>query len=432
MVRDAYRLAALFTSVVILNLGTGILSTLLSLRASIEGFPDAVTGIVMALYFLGLVLGAFYSGHLVARVGHIRTFAGLAAVTAASTLAYVLVVSPVAWGILRVITGFCMAGIYMVVESWLNEQATAATRGRYLAIYMTLNLAALAASQFMLPLASPAGFQLFSVSAILLCLALVPVVLARIQAPDPAPAQRLSVVRLYGVSPLGAITCLIAGMTIGSFWGVGPIFARRTGLDEAGIAAFMAAVLFGGLMLQWPIGWLSDHIDRRKMIAGVCVTAALAALGMSLVEDGDTAILLPLAFVFGGTLYPIYSLGVSHVNDFVEPGDFVLASSGLLFLYGCGAALGPIMAGTAMEVTGASGFPWYQAAILLLLMLIAIRRMSIRPTVPVEEREAAVALPRTTPLVFELDPRAPEPEPPPEDEDTAPETSAPSSAGAFR
>lgn len=430
MVRDTYRLGALFTAVVILNMGIGVLSTLLALRASIEGFPDAVIGIVMALYFLGLVLGAFYSGELVARVGHIRTFAGLAAVASAATLAHALFVTPVAWGILRMITGFCMAGIYMVVESWLNEQATSQTRGRYLATYMTLNLAALATSQFILPLSDPAGFELFSIAAILLSLALVPVVLARIEAPEPAPAQRMSVTRLYGISPLGTVTCLIAGMTIGSFWGVGPIFARQTGLDEAGIAAFMASVIFGGLALQWPIGWLSDHIDRRKMVGGVCATAALVAFGMSLVPDGRTSFLLPLAFLFGGMLYPIYSLGVSHVNDFVARGDFVLASSGLLFLYGCGATLGPILAGAAMEAVGARGFPFYQAAILLLLVLVAARRMSARPTIPVEEREASVVLPRTTPLVFELDPRTPEPAA--DEEDLPADTSSWPSAGASR
>ena len=430
MVRDTYRLGALFTAVVVLNLGIGVINTLLALRASIEGFPDAVIGVVMALYFVGLVLGAFYSGHLVARVGHIRTFAGLAAVASAATLAHALLPSPIAWGALRMISGFCMAGIYMVVESWLNEQATSQTRGRYLAIYMTLNLAAQATSQFMLTLSDPAGFELFSMAAILFSLALVPVALARIEAPEPTPARRMSVTRLYAISPLGTVTCLIAGMTVGAFWGVGPIFARQTGLDEAGIASFMASVMFGGLALQWAVGWLSDHIDRRLMIGAICAIAALAALGMSLVPDGHTGLLLPLAFLFGGMLYPIYSLGVSHVNDFVERGDFVLASSGLLFLYGCGATLGPILAGSAMEAVGPPGIPFYQAAILLLLVLIAVRRMSVRPTIPVEEREASIALPRTTPLVFELDPRTPEQ--PADEEELPAEASSWPSAGASR
>jgi len=409
MARDAYRLTALFIAIVIVNLGIGLLGTLLAVRASIEGFPDSVTGLIMALYYVGLVLGAFYAGGMVSRVGHIRTFAGLASLVSAATLACALVVDPIAWGALRILSGFCMAGIFMVCESWLNEQATSETRGRYLAIYMTLNLASLAASQFMLTTADPAGFHLFSIAAILLSLALVPVVLARIQAPDLPRARRMPMGRLYRTSPLGTMTCFVAGMTIGSFWGIGPIFARRMELDDTGIASFMAAVILGGLALQWPVGWISDRVDRRKVIGGVCILAAAVCIAMGLLPEGS-GYFLALAVLLGGTLYPIYSLGVSHVNDFVARGEFVPVSSGLLFLYGCGAALGPILGGAAMDGVGPRGFPFYLAAVLIALVLIALYRMTRRAAPPPEQRESSVALPRTTPLILELDPRSSTPD----------------------
>ncbi len=409
MARNAYRLTALFLAVVIVNLGVGLLSTLLAVRASIEGFPDSVTGLIMASYYIGLVFGAFYAGGMVSRVGHIRTFAGLASMVSAATLACALIVDPVAWGILRIVSGFCMAGIFMVCESWLNEQATSETRGRYLAVYMILNLASLAGSQFMLPMADPASFHLFSISSILLSLALVPVVLARIQAPDLPHPQRLSIARLYRISPLGSMTCFVAGMTLGSFWGIGPIFARRMELDEAGIASFMAAVILGGLALQWPVGWLSDRIDRRKVIGGICILSAGVCIAMGFLPEGSTFIPL-LAVLLGGTLYPIYSLGVSHVNDFVKRGEFVEVSSGLLFLYGCGAALGPIFAGATMDRIGARGFPFFMAGVLIALVLIALYRMAKRAAPKPEDREPSVVLPRTTPLILELDPRSSPPE----------------------
>jgi MFS family permease len=198
-------------------------------------------------------------------------------------------------------------------------------------------------------------------------------------------------------------------MTIGSFWGIGPIFARRMVQDEAGIASFMAAVILGGLALQWPVGWVSDRIDRRRVIGGVCILAAAACIAMGLLPEGST-LFLALAVLLGGTLYPIYSLGVSHVNDFVKRGDFVLVSSGLLFLYGCGAALGPILAGAAMDGIGARGFPFYMAAVLIVLVLITLYRMTRRAAPPLEDRESSVVLPRTTPLILTLDPRSPTPD----------------------
>lgn len=399
-------LAALFGGLGILLIGNGLLATVLSVRSIFEGYSVETTGLIMAGYFVGFIIGSFQCIRLIERAGHIRTFAALASLASAASLAFPLLVHPVAWGVLRGVLGFCFAGLYMVIESWLNERATNTDRGRVLSVYQIVSLSALAAGQFLLTAADPKGYTLFCLSSILVSLGLVPVALTRAIAPTPHRVAAMSPLRLFRVSPLGLAGCLAAGLALGAFWSLGPVFGQKQGWDESRIAFFMAVTITGGMVLQWPIGWLSDRLDRRQVILGVCAVAAAVSLALSWANIFDRILILPLACLFGGFSFPIYSLSVAHTNDHLSSGNLVEASSGLLMAYGIGAIAGPVLGGLSMGQAGPMGLFAFIACIMALNALFALYRMTRRAPLPLDQQEPAVVVPRTTPVAYELHPRA--------------------------
>ena len=404
---------ALLCAVALLLAGNGLLATLLALRANAAGFALEITGLVLAFYHLGFILGSLQAGRFIARAGHIRAFAAFAAIASSAALAHVLVVTPPAWMALRFLSGAAMAGLFMVTESWLNERASGALRGQLLSAYMIVNLGGVAIGQLLLSGGDPLGFELFALASILVSLALVPVALTRSQAPELPQAHPMNLQALYAKSPLGLIACAASGVVMGAFWSMAPIFAQSIGYGTRGVAWFMTAAILGGMVLQWPVGRLSDRIDRRHVIAGTSLAAAMAAVAL-----GQFAAMAPwlawaLVALFGGLVYPLYSLAVAHTNDFVEHRQFVAAGSALLLVYGCGAAAGPMLAGAAMAQLSASGLFHLIAATLLAIALFAAWRTTRRAAPPAEERDLLVLLPRTTPVIVELDPRASEAEAPP-------------------
>ena len=400
-----FPLAALFSGFGILMVGNGLLGTLLGVRAVSLGFSPEVTGLVMSAYFAGFMAGSLRCIRVIERAGHIRTFAALASISSAATLAYLLFESPFAWAAFRAITGFCFAGLYMVTESWLNDRSDSTNRGRVLSIYMMVNLASLGAGQLFFLLPHPGGFELFCVASILITLGLVPVTLTRSSAPAPTRAQPMALPSLYKTSPLGLLGCFASGLALGAFWSMAPVYGRSLGLSEAATAIFVLATILGGLVLLWPLGRLSDRLDRRLIITLLCAASALASLAIVLNGDSSWLALLGLAIVFGGFTFPIYSVSVAHANDFLEANDFVPASSGLLLVYGAGAILGPLTAGLTMGWIGAKGLYAWNAGVMSIIVLFAIYRMWMRPAVPVDEQEAVVIVPRTTHVAYELDPR---------------------------
>ena len=400
-----FPLVALFSGIGILLVGNGLLGTLLGVQAVSLGFSLEITGVVMAAYFAGFMAGSLRCAQLIERASHIRTFAALASISSAATLAYLLVESPVAWMALRAITGFCFAGLYMVSESWLNERSDNTIRGRILSIYMMVNLIALGAGQLFLLLPHPGGFELFCIASILITLSLVPVALTRSDAPAPRRAQPMALSSLYKNSPLGLSGCFASGLALGAFWGMAPVFCRTIGLSEAATAIFMLATILGGLVLLWPLGWISDRLDRRFVIILLCAASAVASLALVLIGGRSSLALFGLALVYGGFTFPIYSVSVAHANDFLESDNFVAASSGLLLVYGAGAILGPLVAGLMMGWIGASGLYVSNASVMGIIVLFAFYRMGRRPAAPVDEQEAVILVPRTTHVAFELDPR---------------------------
>ncbi len=299
----------------IILIGSGFLGTLLGMRATLENFSEVVTGLVMSAYFLGFIAGAFVCPPLINRVGHIRAFAVMAAVASTAILTHALIIDPWAWAALRLITGICGVGLYMVIESWLNAQASNQQRGRMFALYMTVNMLAMAAGQYLLLLNRVDTFVPFAIIAILYSLGLVPVALTRIKEPQPISTPALRFVYLFAKAPLGVIGTLIAGLLLGAFWGMGAVFAKGIGLHNTWIAAFMSTAVLGGALLQLPIGRLSDTRDRRQILMIVSMAGAVAAVAAFAVAQWLSLALLICIFLFGGFTFPIYALCVAHMND---------------------------------------------------------------------------------------------------------------------
>ena len=398
-------LAALFGGISILLVGNGLLGTLLGIRSVSLGFSPEITGVVMAAYFAGFIAGSLHCVHMIERAGHIRTFSALAAISSAAALAHVLFDSPAAWAILRMIIGFCFAGLYMTIESWLNNNADNANRGRVLSIYMMVNLASLAAGQFFLLLPDPNGFLLFCVASMLISLGLVPIALTTSSAPPPQPAHPVKLALLYQTSPLGLAGCFASGLALGTFWSMAPVFCRTLGLAAASTAIFMVATILGGLLLLWPIGHLSDRLDRRHIITFLSAASAISSLAIVTIGGSAPIMLFACAAIWGSVTFPIYSLSVAHTNDFLKADDFLAVSSGLLLVYGSGAISGPLIAGLAMGYLGPAGLHVTLSVVMAAVVLFALYRMTMRRSPTAEGRAPVVFVPRTTHVVQELDPR---------------------------
>lgn len=336
----------------ILMLGAGLQSSLLGLRGSLEGFPAAVIGVVMSCYYLGYLGGTAAARSLVRSVGHVRVFAALAAVASAVSLVPPIWVLPVPWAVVRLLTGLCLAGIYVVAESWLNDRASRGNRGRLLAMYMLVLYAGLGSAQLLLNLAPPRSPVLFMLVSMLTSLAMVPIVLSAQQVPERVVPRSVSYRDLYRNSPLGVIAVMVSGFISATLFSMGPVYAHLSGLDTSGVAWFMAVSILAGMLSQYPVGRLSDRMDRRTVIGVMCALATVVASCIVLLGATARAFLLPLAALFSGCSLTLYSLSVSHVNDKLEPAEMVAASSLLLLLNGTGAAFGPTLAGSLIGVFG--------------------------------------------------------------------------------
>ncbi|MBT4932474.1 MAG: MFS transporter [Rhodospirillaceae bacterium] len=375
MLQSIRSVASLLLSYGLLLLANGMFATLLGLRAKLEGFSTETVGFVMAGFFIGLLAGALYAVRVVSAVGHIRGFAAFASIMSVAVLGHVLLIDPFAWFFFRLAAGFCMAGMVMVVESWLNERATNETRGQILSIYMITNYLGSGMGQFMVSVADPGKFQLFVVASIVFSLALVPVLLTRASAPKPVTPQRMKFRDLYGISPLAVIGTISAGMVNSSINSMGPIFAKDSGLSLLGVSTFMACIIMGGMVLQFPIGRLSDRYDRRTILLIVTVTTVAAALAVIWATGQSPIWLYVVGAFFGAFCYTVYPLCVAQINDMAEPDKLVQVAAGLLFAYGAGASVGPIVAAQMMGKFGPEGMFMSSAALTGMLALFTAYRM---------------------------------------------------------
>ena len=384
--------AALLSSYGLLLLANGLFGTLIGLRTQIESFSTPVAGLIVAAYFLGLLAGGIQAVRIVAAVGHIRSFAAFASIMSVSALGIILLVDHFAWAAMRFIGGFCMAGMIVATESWLNERCTNQTRGQVMAFYMITNYLAAGCGQLILPLGDPAGFQLFCVASIIYSLALVPVLLTRASAPRPSPPERASMSELWKVSPLGLIGATAAGIANTNFYGLAPVFSHRAGFSVTETSIFMAAGIFGGLLLQWPIGRLSDRVDRRTVLAGVALGTAAASFGVVLTTGGAFTGMIVLIAAYGGLSLTVYSLCAAHTNDFAPPDKLAQTASGLLIAYGLGACAGPVLTSSLMEMFGPPTLFMVNAGVHGSLGAFALYRMFRRDPKPkVQQRPIVVS-----------------------------------------
>ncbi len=395
-------LTALLVATAFLLLGNGLFSTLLAVRAGIEGYATEVTGTIMAAYFAGLVAGVFWCRRIVREVGHIRAFAAFAAILSVLPLAHAFLVYPWAWAMLRALAGLALAGLFMVTESWINERASNLNRGRVLAVYMITFYGAVAAGQFLINLAPPRDLALFVLVSALFSLAIVPVCVTRTAAPAPMPAIGFGLRDLYRLSPLAVVGALATGLTNAAFYGMGPVFARDIGLSLSGVSRLMGVTILGGLLLQWPIGRLSDHVDRRHMIMAIALLIALTSAGMVIGARHVSPWLFVLAACYGGGAFALYSVCTAHANDFLISEQRINATGGLLIVYGTGAACGPIIASVVMGRIGPEGLYLSCGSFQLALFAFAVYRSFIRPTILQALRRPLVLLPRSSPVITEL------------------------------
>lgn len=380
----------LLLGIVLLMAGNGLQSSLLGLRGSIEGFSSTVMGGLMSGYYIGFLLSSLLTPRRVRSVGHIRVFAAFAALAATAVIAASLFVVPVVWLASRVVTGFCYSGLYVVAESWINDRSSNETRGRLFSIYMLTQYAGLIGGQAMLNLYPPAGFELFSLVAVLISLAVVPVLLTASQAPPVVTPRHVGLRQLYRISPLGTVGTLGIGMAQSAFFSMGAVFGHRIGLSTEEVSLFLIAAILGGATLQWPLGRLSDKFDRRRLLTAGAFASVVLAVAAMIASGYSLAALVVAAFLFAGTSMPLYSLCVAHTNDLLKPEQMVGASGTLMLLYGIGAIGGPFTNGALMSWLGPHGYWAYLAAGYLLLALFALYRM-IRRAAPPRQEQAPMA-----------------------------------------
>jgi MFS family permease len=386
MIKALTPVAALLIGVSILLTGQGLQGTLLPVRATLEAFPTISIGAMGAMYFLGFTIGCLRGGELVRRVGHARVFAAMTALASAVPLLHGLVLNAWSWGVFRMFTGFCFAVLYVVIESWLNETATNANRGVVFSTYTVITLTVMALGQMMLLLRDPAELYLFAVASILVSLAAIPVALSVAPSPEIPETAHIDLGRLFAISPAGTLGCLATGFANGSFWALGPVFAAGVSGDVSLAAWFMTAAVIGGAVAQWPLGYLSDRIGRRKIQMAAATLGATAALTIVFfAERIAPAGLVLLGAAWGAFAFPLYAISVAHTNDHAEPSEYVMVSGGLLLMYGVGAIGGPFLASGLMTMVGPTGLYWFAAGIHVLLVSYTIHRMVRRESAPSDQ-----------------------------------------------
>ena len=392
---------ALLLGIVLIMLGNGMHFTLIGLRGGIEGFSAAELAVVTSGYFMGFLSGARYTPALIRRVGHVRVFAALGSFMSAGLIAFPLLTEPWAWTLLRLLIGFCMSGVYVVAESWLNDASTNETRGTVLSAYMIAQTLGIIGAQGLLTLGDAATSTLFIGASILVSISFAPILLSATPVPAAEVTRPMPLRDLFAGSPLGTVGIFLLGSVYATQSGMGAVFGTQIGLSAAQIALFVAMLFAGALLLQFPIGWLSDRMDRRKLIFAAAVLGATACAA-GWMTGGNLWLLMAAALLAGGVTTPLYALLLAYTNDFLSVEDMPAASGGLVFTFGLGAIAGPLVTGWAMQQAGPFAFWLVLGATFALIAIYALYRMTQRQVTPVEETESYLGvLPTASPVAVE-------------------------------
>lgn len=366
--------------------GNGLQSTFISLRALQEGFSASTIGLVGTGYNIGFAVGCMYVTRIIRSIGHIRTFSALAAIASAASIAMVLLIQPWFWFAMRLLQGPCFAGLFAVVESWLNARVTNATRARTLSIYRFVDLGSVTLAQYLIPTVGIEGFQLFAIISMALTLSLVPISLTDRSSPGTPEAIRFDIRTLWNISPLATIGCIVVGLTNSVFRSLGPVYAEGIGLSITEIATFMSVGIFAGIVLQYPLGAYSDRLDRRLIILISALGSLCACLFLTFFAGGNEWRNFAGIFLFGAFCMPLYSLCSAHANDHAAPGQHALVSAGTLFFWSIGAIVGPLFASFMLDIFGPRVLFAYMAVVLFVFMLYTLQRMTVREGVPTAQR----------------------------------------------
>ncbi|GAA0417651.1 MFS transporter [Cocleimonas flava] len=391
----------LFLGLAFLMLGNGLQGTLVSWRANFEGFSSSTTGWIMTAYYLGFLAGSLLTNKLIRQVGHIRVFAALASLASTAVLVQILLIDPIAWIFMRLITGFSFAGVYVVVESWLNARADNDSRGRILSLYMIVSYGGLAGGQLLFKVADPTTFNLFLLSSILLSVALIPLLVTRVAAPLEEESESMSVLELFRTAHTGVVSITLTSIVSGVVLGMGAVYAANAGMSISQTAVFMSVFIAMGAAAQWPVGWISDKFDRRLVIVVLCaISVALIAVLYKI--DPQSNAFIVIFGLFGAAALPVYSLSIAHTNDRLRPEQMTSASSTMVLFSGIGAAAGPITVGYLTAAFGNVWFLLYLGAIHVVLGLLVLYFIFQREAVPDDEQvDHQLMASRITPVGLE-------------------------------
>src|SRR5579885_2774958 len=375
MVAAVRSILQVLAGVVCLETALGILSPTIALQLAHRAAPPELIGLIGSAYFGGFLLGTLSCHRVIDRVGHIRSFAVFAAVAANATLLLLIFDQVYLWVVLRIIGGYAIAGQYLVIERWLNDKASNENRGRIFSIYMMVSWAASGVSPLALNLGDPTGHLLLTLAAIALVTSLLPLALTRIGNPEIGEREHFGLIRLYNISPTGIVACFGSGVATPAFYALLPAYMVDAGYSTGQLSFVYSFSTLAGLLAQFPIGYLADHIGRRPLMLATSLGSALTAVALYPAGDRSFAVLAGLIFVFEGLMAPLYGLGVGQTSDYIEKKDFVDASSGLLFAWGLGSADGPMLAGGLIGAAGPRGLFLFMAAALGVFVLSLIARM---------------------------------------------------------
>lgn len=389
-------LIPLLTTAGILLGGNGLQATLIAMRGAAEGFSPANIGWIGTSYFAGFLIGCLFITRMMRSVGHIRAFASLAAMAAVATLMLVIVINPIAWALIRFLTGICFAGLFTVMESWLNQGASNTDRARVLALYRIIDISAVTGCQYLIPVFGIGGFEIFAIMTMMLTLSLVPVSLGDRSNPSPPEDVKLDLKRAWAISPLAAVGCIAIGVTNSSFRTLGPVYAEQIHMSVTDIVTFVSVGIIGSVFLQYPLGWMSDRFDRRKVLVSISTLAMIAALALANLAGSSIWLNFGLVFLFGAFAMPLYSLCAAHANDYAEKSEYVLVNASLMLFYSVGAIVGPILAAYFMQRLGPHSLFGFTASIYLMFIVFILLRMRVRAPVPADQRSRYTMLLRTS------------------------------------
>ncbi len=385
----------------LLMVGNGIQGTLLGVRGALEGFSTFQLSVVMSAYYLGFLFGSRMTPELIRRVGHVRVFAALGSLISAGLVMFAAIPDWVAWALLRVLIGFSFCGVYITAESWLNNAATNETRGQTLSLYMIVQMIGVITAQGLLNLADPAGWMLFVIPSVLVSLAFTPILLSINPLPVFDSTKPMSFRRLYRASPLGCVGMFLVGGLASALFGMAAVWGTLAGLNVARISIFIGAIFLGGLLFQYPIGWMSDRMDRRRLLTIIAILGAVV-MAMAVALPLGFGLLVVVALVIGGVANPLYSLLLAYTNDYLDNSDMAAASAGLLFINGLGAIAGPLITGWMMAQMGPDGFFVYIGLLCAILAVYAFWRMTRRAAPGVDSTGAfAVMTSSASPIALE-------------------------------